>query len=337
MPQRGKIGWAIVGCGRVADRRVAPVFADVEDVALVAFCSRDLSKADTYRKRHGAMRAYDSLDRLLGDDEIQAVYIATPNALHAEQAERCLAAGKHVLVDKPMAIDGAAAQTMVEAARRHGRLLSVLHQQRFHSANVHLIRLHDEGRLGKLNMLRVQVAMWLCPDDGWRGKPALSGGGVMIDVAPHALDLMLELCGDVVSVSADVRSLQFKGEVEDFGSARLNFASGAVGLMDVSYCARHYGGRIEAFGSEGTFEVDGSMQQADVHCTWFRRGQAPRLMCQDTAQINCFREAIEDFTDAVLHDGDSAITMTDGLRVMRVIDAIYASARSGRPVEVAAS
>jgi glucose-fructose oxidoreductase len=332
-----KVGWAIVGCGRVADRRVAPVFADVDDADLIAFCSRDLSKAEAYRGRHGAKRAYDSLDGLLNDDEVQAVYIATPNAMHAEQTQRCLAAGKHVLVDKPMAINGPTAHGMVEAARRHDRLLSVLHQQRFHSANVHLIRLHDEGRLGKLHVLRVQIAMWYPPEAGWRGKPALSGGGVAIDLAPHALDLMMELCGDVTSVSADVRNLQFQSEVEDFCSARLDFASGTVGLMDLSCCARHYGGRIEAFGSEGTFEVDGSMQQADVHCTWFRSGQAPRLMCQDTTQIKCFREAIEDFTDAVLHGGDPAISMTDGLRVMRVIDAIYASARSGRPVEVAAS
>jgi predicted dehydrogenase len=319
----------------VADRRVAPVFAATDDADLIAFCSRDLSKAGAFRERHGAKRAYDSLDRLLADDAVHIIYIATPNALHAEQASRCLLAGRHVLVDKPMATNAKAAETMIEAARDSGRLLGVMQQQRFHPANVHLMRLRDEGRLGKLNVLRVQIAMWCPPGDNWRGVPELSGGGVAIDLAPHALDLMLEVGGEIKRVEAQMRNLQFHGKVEDFCSARLEFAGGAMGLLDLSHCAHHYGGRLEAFGSEATFAADGAMQQAGAYYTWFRRGETIEPMRREVSSINCYQEAIEDFTDAVLHDGDPSISGADGLKVCRVIDAMYASARSGRPVDVA--
>ena len=105
-------------------------------------------------------------------------------------------------------------------------------------------------------------------------------------------------------------------------------------MMELAYCTHHYGGRIEAFGSEATFIADGSMQAAEVYYTRFRRGSAIAPMCQEVSTTDCFQAAIEDFTDAVLHDGVPAISMEDGLRVMRIIDALYESARAGRPVAV---
>jgi predicted dehydrogenase len=318
----------------VADRRLGPAFVRINDAALVAFCSRDLARARTYVQRHGARRAYDSLDQLLADREVHVVYIATPNALHAPQAIRCLRAGKHVLVDKPMATSVRGAQEMVDAARQSGRILGVLQQQRFHPANMHLLRLRDDGLLGKLNVIRIQIGMWYPPDQSWRGTPALSGGGVVIDLAPHALDLMLEVGGDISKVEAAIRTLQFPSDVEDFCSARLDLSSGAVGLLELSYCAHQYGGRVEAYGSEATFAVEGSMQAAGVYHVWFRRGQNPEPLQQHVCTTDCYQAAIEDFTDAVLHGGEPAISMIDGLRVTQLIEAIYESARGGAAVEL---
>ncbi len=318
MARSRTVGWGIVGCGRVTDRRIAPIFRKTDDASLIAFCSRDLAKARAYCDRHDGRRAYGSFDEFLADDDVQIVYLATP--------------------------DAQAARPMIQAARASGRLLGVLHQQRFHPANVHLIRLHEEGRLGKLNLLRVFVGMWHPlqadpsgsdparhhpPADNWRSSPQLSGGGVAIDLAPHSLDLMLEVGGRIERVSAQTRNLQFSGQVEDFCTARLEFASGAIGLMDLSYCSHHYGGRVEAYGSEATFAAEGSMQQAGVYCTWFRHGKTTEPMQQEVSTTDCYQEAVEDFTDAVLHGGDLSISMTDGLDVMHVIDAIYASANNG--------
>jgi predicted dehydrogenase len=330
----GTVGWGILGCGRVTERRVAPIFARTDEAAIAGFCSRDAAKARAYAERFGAPRAYESLDQLLADDEAAVVYVATPNALHTQHAVQCLRAGKHVLVDKPMATSVQGAEVMAEAATKSGRLLGVLQQQRFHPANMHLIRLRDDGDLGKLNVLRVQIGMWYPPTTSWRGTPALSGGGVVIDLAPHALDLMMLVGGKIEEVDARIYSLQFPGEVEDFCTARLSFAGGTVGLLELSYCAHQYGGRVEAYGSEATYAVDGSMQSAGVYHTWFRRGQKPAPMERQVSTLDCYQAAVEDFTDAVLHGGEPSINMADGLRVTRVIEAMYASAKDERPVRV---
>jgi predicted dehydrogenase len=334
MAGNGSVGWGVLGCGRVADHRFAPVFAKTADAELVAFCSRDLSKARSYARRHHARRAYRSLDELLADPEIHVVYIATPNALHAAQAIRCVRAGKHVLVDKPMATCIRDALQLVEAAGETGRIVGVLQQQRFHPANMHLIRLRDEGVLGKLNVLRVQIGMWYPPTQSWRGTPALSGGGAVMDLAPHALDLMTEIGGRIVRVDAQIRTLQFPGEVEDFACARLDLASGAIGLLELSYCQHQYGGRVEAYGSQATFAVEGSMQSAGTYYTWFRLGQTPEPVQEHVSTTDCYQAAIEDFTDAVQHGGRPSIDIMDGLRVSRSIAEIYTSARSGHPVDL---
>jgi len=334
MPNPHVVGWGILGCGRVTERRIAPVFAHIPDSTLAAFCSRDMAKADLFRSRFGAKRAHGSFEDFLADDEVSAVYIASPNNLHATQTLACLAAGKHVLVDKPMATTSADAEALAVAARKQGRVLGVMHQQRFHPANMHLIRLRDDGVLGKLNLLRVQVAMWYSAEGNWRNDPIVSGGGACMDLAPHTLDLMLEVAGDIKRVSAQTRNLQFPIEVEDFCAATLDFASGAIGRVDLSYCCHHYGGRVEAFGSKGSFQVDGSMQTTGVYNTWLRRGEEVEPWQQSVCSTDCYRDAIEDFTDAVRRGGEPVISMNDGIRVLRVIEAIYASANSGRAVDV---
>jgi len=330
-----RIGWGFLGCGRVADRRVAPVFAQLDDAALVAVWSRDPNKAGEFAQRHSTPQVYDRIDDLLADEDVQVVYVSTPNALHLEHAGRCLESGRHVLVDKPMALNANEAAKMIEIARRHHRLLGVMHQQRFHPANVHLLRLLDEGRLGKVNFIRMQIAMWYPPQATWRQDVNLAGGGVAIDLGPHAVDLLLEMGGSVTRVDAILRNLQFPGPLEDFCQVRLDFASGAIGLLDVSYCGHHYGGRIEIFGSEGSFSSDGALQCAPTYDTWHRRGDATAEACREVSTINCFRKAVEDFNDAVRHRSRPTVDMLDGFRVMRIIDAVYASAHRRQAVDLA--
>ncbi len=334
MPGTDSVGWGILGCGRVVERRIAPVFAGIPDASLAGFCSRDRSRAERYCEHHGAGAAYDSIEEFLRDKSIEAVYIASPNALHFEQAARCLAAGKHVLVDKPMATSLAHAKRLADEARRTGLRLGVMHQQRYHPANMHLIRLRDEGSLGRINFVRVQMAIWYGVEDNWRWDSALAGGGVLMDLGPHALDLMMEVAGRVTSVNAEVRNLQFERETEDFCSARLTFESGAAGLVDLSYCSHAYGGRVEVFGNKGTFLVDGSMQSAGVYSTCVRHGEEPSQWEQNVYSNNCYRDAIEDFTDAVRHSGSPSVSMKDGIRALRVIEAIYESARQGKTIAI---
>jgi predicted dehydrogenase len=328
-----RIGWAIVGCGRVADRRVAPAMARAAGADLIGFCSRNLMRAAEFTGRHAAQRAYASLDEVLADDAVHAVYVATPNRLHVEQAEQCLRAGRHVLIDKPLATTTADVQKIGQLAQDVGRTASVLHQQRFHPANLHLIRLRDEASLGPIRLIRCSIGIWYTDADNWRLNPDLSGGGAAIDLGPHALDIMLQVGGPVRRVSAFTANLCFDYPVEDFCHAELEFISGAHGLVDMSYCERSYGGRIEVWGRDGSFVANGSLQQARYYHTSVRIGDpANAADVEEAVYRDAFIDAIEDVTDALRSGESPTVTIRDALNVAIVLDAIYESARSRAPV-----
>jgi len=294
---------------------------------VVAFCSRDESKAKQFAGSFGASAAYSDVSDLLADDSVQAVYIATPNSLHAELTIRCLQAGRHVLVDKPMALSTSQAKSMVDASHQSGKTLGLMHQQRFHPVNQRLIKLFREGKLGRIHFVRAQMGFWYSLAENWRLSPELSGGGAAMDLAPHALDILLHAMGPIRSVDARCHDLHLHRGVEDLLTARVEFACGAVGQMDFSYCFHHYGGRIEVYGSEGTFLADGSLQQADRYRLWQRTGSEDHPM-EEGQTPSCFRLIIDDFADAVLSGRPPAVSMFDGLSTMNVIDAMYASAEA---------
>lgn len=321
------LGIGIIGCGRVVEKRVAPAIIESAGAHVAAFCSRDLSKAKQFAESFRASAAYDDVTELLSDENVQAIYIAAPNSLHAELAIQCLQAGRHVLVDKPMALTTQQALSMVAASRQSGRTLGLMHQQRFHPVNQKLIRLIREGALGRIHFVRAQMGFWYSLAENWRLSPDLSGGGAAIDLAPHVLDILLYAMGPIRIVDARCYDQHLHRGVEDLLTARVEFASGAVGQLDFSYCFHHYGGRIEVYGSEGTFLADGSLQQADRYRLWQRCG-SDDLPLEEGKTPSCFTLIIDDFAAAVLSGRPPAVSMYDGLATMNVIDALYASAQA---------
>jgi len=331
---RGPLGWAILGCGRVADKRIAPAINAVAEARLAAVCSRSADKARDFAAQHNAARAHYSIDALLADPSVQIVYIATPNDRHLADTLRCLEAGKHVMVDKPIALSSADARTMIDTARRLNLRLGVMHQQRFHPANLDAIRLIRDGTLGRLLMVRAQVGMWYPPTGNWRLDRATSGGGVLMDLGPHLLDIVSEIGGPVAQVKAECRNLAFTYGVEDFCCARLAFANGAVGLCDMAYCYHDYGGRLEVFGEKGSFVVRGSLQQARQYQSWLRIGEQTDPP-NEGAYPDCFIDAIRDFSTAVITGRPAAISTAGVLHAMEVIESIYKSGTECHSVPVA--
>jgi len=329
------VGWAILGCGRVADKRIAPAINAVSEAMLAAVCSRSIDKATAFAAQHNAARAHGSLASLLADPTVQIVYIATPNDRHVEDALACLNAGKHVMVDKPIALTSNGAATLIETAGRLKLRLGVMHQQRFHPANLEAIRLIRDGTLGRLLMVRAQVGMWYPPSENWRLDRGASGGGVLMDLGPHLLDIVCEIGGPVAQVQAETRNLAFNYDVEDFCCARLAFENGAIGLCDMAYCYHDYGGRLEVFGDKGSFVVRGSLQQARQYQSWLRIGERTDSP-QDGAYPHCFADGIRDFTNAVLNGVPALITPQSAQHTMAVIDSIYESSRCSGPAQVAA-
>jgi 1,5-anhydro-D-fructose reductase (1,5-anhydro-D-mannitol-forming) len=325
------VGWGIVGCGRVAENRVAPAIKHAANSSLAAFCSRTTERAARFAQRFDAPAACDDLAAMLRDDRVEAVYLATPNALHAEQAIACLRAGRHVLTDKPMALSAADCERMKEAADASDRVLGVCHQQRFHPAHQACFRLVREGKLGRLTILRAQMGFLFQPSDQWRLQPALSGGGPGMDLAPHAVDILLQAAGAAARVAGRVANVRFDYPVEDAFFAQLDFAGGAIGTVETDYCSHGYGGRLEVRGDEGTFIAEGSLMAADRYQTWLLRGPSRTpVETHEGEHRECFRAAIEDFSGAIREQRRPIVSADDGIAVMRVIEAAYADARSKR-------
>lgn len=329
------IGWGIIGCGRVAENRVAPAIRRCEGARMAAFCSRNASRAADFASRFEAPGAYDSIESFLSDDRIQVVYIATPNDQHAAEVIACLRAGKHVLTDKPMALSIDDCQRMRSEAARAGRVLGVCHQQRFHPAHAECFRLIESGALGRLTVLRAEMGFLFRPADAWRLKPAQAGGGPGMDLAPHAVDILLEAAGPAARLHGRVANARFDYAVEDFYHLQIDFKSGAVGVVEMTYCSHSYGGRLEICGDEGSFIAEGSLMAAERFTTVLRSGPSRKpVETKDGEHRDCFGAAIADFTAAVREGREPTVTSSDGLEVMRAVLGGYESARSGTFVRI---
>ena len=166
------MGWGVVGAGTIADREFAPAIAAHDGATLAGVVSRDADRAAAFCGRHGGI-AHSSLSSLLADDAVGAVYIATPNALHCSQAIEALDAGKHVLVEKPMALDTGEAREMVAAARARNRLLGVAFHLRHKPSNLAAREAVARGEIGELRLIQAHLGAGrsIFPYDGWRRDP----------------------------------------------------------------------------------------------------------------------------------------------------------------------
>ncbi|MDD4889601.1 MAG: Gfo/Idh/MocA family oxidoreductase [Phycisphaerae bacterium] len=324
------IGWGILGCGTIADKRIAPAIAGSDNARLVAFCSRAMERAADFAERHGADRGYDDLDDLIADPEVVAVYVATPNANHYAETIRLLAGGKHVLCDKPLALTSEQAEEMLAAAEASGTLLGVAHQMRYLPGLQQVRELIVGGELGKLLVLRTGFGYVSPPRDIWRQKRALAGGGPLMDLGPHVVDALRWLAGEIVSVQGELTNALFNYEVEDTASAVLGFESGAIGLLDVGYS--YSDATLTVIGSEGAARLDKAYGQAvDWELAVTIGGETAR---QAGRADRAYVDEIEDFSEAILADRPAPISGLDGLRTIEVIEAIVESAESGERVEL---
>jgi len=198
------IGWGIVGIGRHPDARMAPAIRVAQDSKLVAVCSRDQARAEAFAQKHGSLFAYSDYEAMLQNPQVDAVYIASPNALHKEHTVKAAQAGKHVLCEKPMALSLADCQTMIRACRDAAVLLGVGFHLRHHQAHIEARRCIQRGEVGELVMGHAQWAggvrgqLHPAPRGGllaWWDDPQMSGGGSMMATGVHAVDLLRFVTG----------------------------------------------------------------------------------------------------------------------------------------------
>lgn len=202
-----KISWGIIGCGNVTEVKSGPAFNKVANSELAAVMRRNAEKANDYAQRHGVRKWYSDANELINDKNVNAVYIATPPAYHEELALMAIAAGKPVYIEKPMALNAASAQRIANAAIESKIKVCVAHYRRQQPLFKKIRFLLDQGIIGKVQTVQLEfimphkASMIAQTEEPWRLNPAISGGGLFHDLAPHQLDLMYYFLGTPIKAN----------------------------------------------------------------------------------------------------------------------------------------
>jgi UDP-N-acetyl-2-amino-2-deoxyglucuronate dehydrogenase len=289
-------------------------------------------------------RTCDSLETILDDASVEAVAIFSPANTHSELTERCAAAGKHVLLEKPIDITTARAEAAVAACRKAGVKLGIVLQHRFKPAGERLASVVASGELGRLVGCSTSIRLWRPQgyyDEPGRGSFARDGGGVLLSQGIHTLDLMLSIAGPIAEVTGFATTTSVhRMETEDLVCAAARFANGAFGTIDATTAA--YPGfleRIELIGENGTASLAGTELLVQFHDG--RRiviepdGSAGGTGADPMAYPHDYHRAVmSDFIDAIQEGRDPRITGDEALKVHRLIDALIETGNTGRPVAV---
>jgi UDP-N-acetyl-2-amino-2-deoxyglucuronate dehydrogenase len=334
---------AVIGLGMAVTPHAKSLVDLADRVEVAAAFSR------TEDRRRAFAEQFDfplevSLERIAGDASIDAVMILTPPGTHLELVERFAAAGKHILLEKPLETSTARAERLVAAAERAGVRLGVVFQHRFREASEHLRVRLAEGALGELAAVDVRCPWWRPQsyyDVPGRGTLERDGGGVLITQAIHTLDLMLSLSGPVAEVAAITGTTALhRMECEDFAGAGLRFANGALGaLMATTAEYPGFPERIELIGTRATATLAAGV--ATIHHQDGREeGAGEEQSTGGGADPMAFphdahRALLADFLDALDEGREPRASGREALKVHRFIDAILAASQEGRTVPVA--
>ncbi len=342
------IRWGVIGSGGIARRRTIPEgLARARNAQLAAVHDVN-SQANAEVARQFGARAAGSVEELLGC-ELDAVYIASPPRHHREQAEACAAAGRHVLCEKPLGLTVTDAESMSAACRQAGVRLGTAFMMRFHAQHQAALRLIREGRLGRLVFARAQLSCWYPPMPGaWRQDPAQGGGGSLMDMGGHCIDLLEMFFGQASAVSCFTNRTVHSYASEDSAVVNLRFANGALGVVDAFFCVPDEASqnRLELYGERGSILASGTIGQGERgEMRAFLKDAAGGYDARQTRSsaaglplepepVNLYRAEIEEFSQALLEGREPSNDAGPGLQSQRVLAACYESARLGRAVNL---
>jgi len=337
-----QLRFGLIGCGRIAPRHAQSI-SELEPSRLVAVADVISSRAERYAKEHNA-QAYTDYRQMLERRDLDVVTICTPSGLHAPMAIDAMQAGKHVIVEKPMALKLEDADRMIATAKQTGVKLCVVLQNRYNPPMRDLRRVVDESKLGKL-LLGNATVRWYRPqeyyEDGWHGTWAMDGGALM-NQSIHHIDALQWLMGDVATVFAHTTTLAHKMQAEDIGVAVLQFKNGALGTIEGSTVTfpENLEGSVALFGERGSVKVGGTALNRKV--LWKIEGELEHenvLLRRDEVDPPSVyglshKTVIADMIEAIQQDRQPR---TDGVvarKSVALVLAMYESARTGCRVEM---
>jgi 1,5-anhydro-D-fructose reductase (1,5-anhydro-D-mannitol-forming) len=322
--------WGFIGASHIA-LAVITALRKLPGQTLVGVCSRDAERARAFAAAQGLTLAHTDLDTFLREGRFDAVYVSSTNEQHAAQTLAALAAGCHVMCEKPLAMSLADAQRMLDAAQRAGRLLAINHHLRASALNRRVRELIAGKAIGHVHGVQVSHAVHLPAHlQGWRLDAPEAGGGVVLDILVHDADLLRFLL-QREPLAISTRTMQAgmgRGRVEDSAMSVIEFDGGTLASTHESFVAAHAMTRLHVLGTEGTLYAEGSLTQAGTGRLWHRNAEGDHAIAVDDSDL--YRVAFDAFIRACAGDGAALCSGHDGLRSLAVALAGLESARTGR-------
>jgi predicted dehydrogenase len=355
-PSNVRVG--LIGSGSVACRIHLPGLRLCPGVEIAGISSVD----DDAEEKTGVARVYRSYQQLLEQPGIDAVVIATPNHLHREMALAAFAAGKHVLCEKPLALDATEAAEMLAAARKSGRVHMTAFTYRFAPAVRYLKHLVDQGEIGEFRVIRASYQMALSTHlMGWRSSRELAGSGVIADIGSHLIHLVQWLVGDIARLTAVSRDFRndAASDVEDWIAFLAQFSGGASGTFEISRVCPGRGAditenmQIELYGTNGAavFSLQDPwgvqvalgeagrdparlLERIDVPARYLKLEGSPRDPGAGERRWTYRYDQAFQFIESVRRGVTEPPSFEDGLRCQKVLDAALASSETGKWAEI---
>jgi predicted dehydrogenase len=324
------IGWGIIGCGDVTEKKSGPGFQKARHSRLVAVMRRNPERAQDYARRHGVPRWYDDARALIQDPEVDAVYVATPPSSHREHTVLAARAGKPVYVEKPMAMSFAECEEMIAACRTAGVPLFVAYYRRALEKFLKVRQLMADGAIGEPRLVRITFCQQATPEEvsgdlPWRVIPQISGGGRFVDLGSHMLDLLDFLLGPIASVQGHAGNQGGYFEAEDTVTASFAFESGVQGVGSWCFVGPEWTDLTEIVGTKGRI----AYSTFDARPVTLVAGDETRELAIPFPP-HVQQPLIQTVVDALNGAGVCPSTGESGARTSRVIDTVLAEYRRGQ-------
>ncbi len=325
--------WLLVGTGDIANKRVAPALAEGKKSELVAVCDLRLTEAKKLADKFEVQEVYQDFSQALAESSADAVYLATPIWLHAEHAVQALEAGKHVLVEKPLALTAADCDDVIAAADRSGKTAGCSYYRRCFNRYKFTKQMIADGEFGKIINIRITMFSYFNPEPSdpkyWRVIKNKSGGGPLSDMGTHMFDVLIGLLGMPVKIFAKCANLTTDWDVEDSAVIIMTMADGAQVTASFNWNSKTWRHEFEIVGTEGKID-------------WlpYDAGAIVKTVGRDIQNIeiaeaaNVHQPIIENFINAVATGTQPVCGVEEAQKTNIILDAIYRSAACGNEVTV---
>ncbi len=313
-----RLHWGVAGCGKFTETAFLPTLAMIPRNKLVSVYSSDVKRAQYIREKFGAKNAFNNYKEFLKSD-FDALYIASVNSDHHWQVIEAAKAGKHILCEKPLAMNSPEAEEMVKICEEQNVLLSVNYVQRFHPLVIKAKEIIDKEMIGKLVSININFNIDYAPDDNFRFKKNLSGGGALRDLGTHIIDLMRYFGGEIKSIDGVIDNVIYKSEVDDFAAAILSFKKSGYGYFNVSYNNKKAFNRIEIVGYKGALSIENliGVKFGSTKLTILIDGEAKKAFRK---RGNKFYYLLKSIQKSFLKNEQPLVTGNDGLINMRLME-----------------